>query len=158
MRIPKTRYALALSAAVVAALAVGGPAGATDSETSCTPLLTSTPAVVTDVDGNGHPELRVPSFRDVRLCVQSDVEVHYSEPLDIHHCAEGLSCVAFRVTVGFAVDADTGIALCYSIDSLPACTGFDPGGVPVGAGPQTICIGYDLAGGNPCAGLIFGAE
>lgn len=144
-------------AALAASFAFPAPA---EAATRCVPLVQSGPGVEADIDGDGNPDYRVAPYHDVRLCVQADVVLYpQRQPLEVEHCAEWFNCIAVRVTVGFGGSADTGIALCYTVDGLPVCWGYDPGPVPVNAGPQTICVGYDRYGGHPCGnGQMFAFE
>jgi hypothetical protein len=137
-------------AAVLAATAGAVPAGAAEAPT-CIELVRSTPGLDADIDGDGYPDAHVSSYRDVTLCAQGDVEIYDSRRiLDSQPCSELPGCYRFDVTVGFGASADAGLTLCYSVDWWRACTGPDPGAVPVGAGPYTMCIGLDINGGYPC--------
>lgn len=148
----KRAAALVAAAAAALPLLVAAPAGADAS--SCHLLLAGpTPSAEVDLDDDGNPEVRVPSLRDVTLCVGADVVLTdrpdwWSEP-----CAEWGTCWRFFVHYGLSGYADAGAQLCYTVDGVQRCTKTLDVHVPINAiQGGTMCIGVDLQGGFPCSG------
>lgn len=156
----KRNVAAALLAAVVAATPIVlAPTPAQASE-FCQYFAGPTPAVEADLDGDGNPDVRVPSATNVSLCAQDDVFVH-GQQARLEMC-DWFSpfCWALYVDLEAGVTVDTGFRLCRSLDGVPTCSTVDVTPVTVWT-PEvnTICIGFDIDGGSPCShGMLVGFE
>lgn len=158
------RLAALMGASLLAALVVSAsPAAAADVDTAvtCRTLLSTTPGIEADIDGDGNPDFRAPRIYDVVLC--SDASVGYTTHLPwIDNCSEmpkSVRCMAVRIPVLPAyVGAHAEATLCYSIEGLPReCRSLI---TPIirWSEPFTMCVGYDLDGGAPCSGSMFAIE
>lgn len=154
----KRNAAVAVLAAVVAAIPVvmaPTPALAAD---YCEYFAGPTPAAEADLDGDGNPDVRVPSVSNVSLCAQDDVFVH-GQPARLQMC-DWFSpfCWALYVHLQAGVTVDGDLRLCRSLDGVPTCSTVDVTPTTIWTPDvNTICIGFDIEGGSPCShGEVFG--
>lgn len=153
MRSTKRRIAAVIAAAAtVLPLVVAAPASADAMECHVV-LYGPTPSAEIDTNYDGNPEVRVPSFRDVTLCVGADVELTDQPDFWSEACSEWGRCTRFFVHYGLSGYAETQVQFCYTVDGRQICGKGEPIKVPVDAiGGGTMCFGYDLDGGRPCPG------
>lgn len=150
--------ALALAFASVPAIAAISPAYA---GTACEDVPGPTPSVEADINGDGRPDVRVPSFRDIEVCATADIFVD-ANPVQIENCHPWgwIGCYKILVHAQAGVGIDTGMTLCYTADGVRTCRVVDQypwyyytPDMPV------MCIGIDLEGTSPCSsGMIVGFE
>lgn len=149
------KRALAVLGGVALLLPLAGatPATALDAApTQCHVLLAGpTPAAEIDTNNDGNPEVRVPSVSNVRLCVTSDVVLDLPS-LTSTDCGPFLTCKAFYLRYQADADVTAQATLCHTIDGSQICGMTAPMRDPInGIDGGTICAGYDLRGGSPCA-------
>lgn len=161
MRFSSRTRAAAVAAAIAAlfplvlsAPASAGELGAGDAAPStCTTLVQGpTPSVEADTDGDGQADYRVPSFRNVAVCVGADVVLTQVPTVETEPCAFWATCMAFHFTVGLSGYADTDVLFCYTVDLYETCgtTTIEP--IPLNVlDTRRMCVGYDLRGGSPCS-------
>jgi hypothetical protein len=148
--------ALAVAAAVAALLPLAAVAPASAAETgapTCQTLLAGpTPSAEVDTNGDGNPELRLPSVTDVGICVGADVVLTESPTIEREQCGGLGSCMAFHISYGLSGYVDTSVTFCYTIDGHANCgqTNIRPIPLDVIQGGR-MCVGYDLRGGFPCS-------
>lgn len=151
MSFPKKRT-LGVLAGIALLLPLAGAAPATAAPSQCQVLTEGpTPGIAVDLDGDGNPELHVPSLSDVTLCVGPEVVLPNAAVVDREQCGGFGSCMKYYVAYDLTGYVHTGASLCYTSGGRQTCTSV-PSVVVQPAGPGVMCIGYDLRepGGNPC--------
>ena len=149
---------LALAFASVPAMAAISPAHA---GTSCESVPGPTPSVEADLDGDGRPDVRVQSLRDVEVCATADVFLD-TNPVQVENCHPWgwIGCYKILVHAQAGVGLDTAVSLCRTTDGVRTCTILDQYPWTYYT-PDTpvMCIGIDLEGTSPCShGGLLGFE
>lgn len=146
----KRAVSLIAAAAALLPLVVASPASAGE---SCYLVLSGpTPSAEVDTNNDGNPEVRVPSVSNVTLCVGADIVLYDQPSLTSEPCSEWGTCTRFLLHYGLAGYSEVDAELCFERDGSLICQRTRPVRVPLDflAG-GTICFGYDLGGGRPCA-------
>ena len=157
----KRKLAVMLGLAVTASLSIATAAPAGANAASCTTVLSTTPGIEADLDGDGYPDVRAPRIYDVTLCSEHGAGYVVHTP-EIDNCSDvpkSVECMAvyFMVLLAYAGAYAEG-EVCFSIEgSGRTCQPFDTGRINYAA-PVRMCVGYDLDGGHPCAGSVFAIE
>ena len=154
------KRAAALVAASVVAISLVAAAPASADAMECHVLVPGpTPSAEVDTNNDGNPEVRVPSFRDVTLCVSANIQLtdrpdFWSEP-----CGEWGRCMRFFVHYGLSGYAEGHAMFCYTVDGNQVCGETRQIRVPVDfIQGGTICAGYNLDGGPVCSGGLISFE
>lgn len=148
MNVFKRGVAAAAVAGAILQLGVAGPAAATT--WVCQDLPVSTPGVVADLDGDGTADARLPAVTDVTLCAGAGVVFEDPVTIEREQCGGLGSCMRYFVSYRVTAYPEAGVAYCYTADGTQTCGSHELVHSHDPVEPGTMCIGYDLRGGDPC--------